>query len=205
MLARAAGALLGTALLLGACGGPPPEPVYAPPSYGYLNPLRFDVGSVEVADDWTPGPGDVGALSPLRPLDALRRMATDRLGAAGSAGRAVLRVENASVRRADDKLVGDLAVRLEIVAADGAERGFAIAQVTRTATLPDEDALRPTLYSLTNDMMRDMNVELEYQVRRSLARFLVGIGPTGGAVPAPVQQQTLPPPGASPAPPPAGI
>lgn len=194
-------------LLLGACSGPPPpEPVYAPASYTYLNPLRLDVGAVEVADDWTPGPDDVGALSPVRPLDALHRMATDRLGASGSAGRAVLRIEQASIRRAGERLMGDLAVRLEIVGADGAPRGFAAARVTRTATLPDEDMLRQTLYALINDMMRDMNVELEYQARRSLGRYLAATVPAGGALPAPVEQQPLPPPGAAPpAPPASGI
>jgi hypothetical protein len=197
--------LAAVALLLAGCAGPAPEPVYVPPSYSYLSPLRLNVGSVEVVDDWTPGPDDVGVLSPVRPLDALRQMATDRLGAVGSAGRAVLRIEDASIRRAGDRLVGNLAVRLEIVGADGAPRGFAVARVTRTATLPDEGALRPTLYSMTNDMMRDMNVELEYQVRRTLARELVGVGPSGGAVPAPVQQQPLPPPGAAPVAPATGI
>ncbi|MBV9756386.1 MAG: hypothetical protein JO047_04970 [Alphaproteobacteria bacterium] len=208
MPGRAAGALLGTALLLAACAGPPPpEPVYVPPSYSYLNPLRLDVGTVEIADDWTPGPEDAGVLAPVRPLDALHRMAADRLGAGGSAGRAVLRIQDAAIRRTGERLDGNFAVRLEVVGADGALRGFAVARVTRTATLPDDDALRPTLYAMINDMMRDMNVELEYQVRRTLARFLVGASPAGAAVPAPVQQQPLPPPGAAPpgAPPPSGI
>ena len=197
--ARAAGALLGVAALLLACSGPPPpEPVYAPPTYSYLNPLRLDVGTVEVVDDWTPGPDDVGVFSPVRPLDALHRMAADRLGDGGSAGRAVLRIENASIRRTGDRLMGDLVVRLEIIGADGAPRGFATAEVTRTALLPDQDMLRQTLYALTNDMMRDMNVELEYQVRRSLGRWLVGTAPAGAALPAPVEQQPLPPPGAPP-------
>lgn len=206
-VARAAGALfVAAALLLAACSGPPPpEPIYAPPSYTYLNPLRLEVGAVEVADDWTPGPDDVGVFSPVRPLDALHRMATDRLGAAGSAGRAVLRIENASIRRAGDRLMGDLAVRLDIVGPDGAPRGFATAEVTRTATLPDEDMLRQALYTLVNDMMRDMNVELEYQVRRSLGHWLVGTALPGAALPAPVEQQPLPPPGAPPPVPPPGF
>ena len=203
-VARASGALLGlAALLLAGCSGPPPpEPVYVPPSYSYLNPLRLDVGTVEVVEDWAPGPDDLGGLAPVRPLDALHRMATDRLGAVGSTGRAVLKIENASIRRSGNALMGDFAVRLDIVGADGAPRGFATAEVTRTATLPDEGMLRQALYMLVNDMMRDLNVELEFQVRRSLGRWLVDTAPAGAAVPAPVEQQPLPPPSAPPPPPP---
>ena len=45
------------------------------------------------------------------------------------------------------------------------------------------------LYDMTKSLMDRMNVEFEYQVRRSLGGWLL----PGGAPPAPVQQQPLTP------------
>ena len=195
---------LALSLLLASCGSPAPEPVYAPPAYAYLKPLRLNVAAVAIADDWAPGPDDVGALSPVRPLDALRRMAQDRLGAAGSGGRAVFRIEDASVRRSGEFLLGNCAVRLDIENADGSPAGYAEARVARSASVSDEVS-RPALYALVTAMMRDMNVEFEFQVRRVLHSWLEETSPAPAALPAPVEQQPLPPPGVQPAPPPSGI
>jgi hypothetical protein len=62
----------------------------------------------------------------------------------------------------------------------------------------DLDDLPSRLYDMTKDMMDRMNVEFEYQVRRSLGSWLL----TAGAPQAPVEQQPLTqtPPGALPAP-----
>lgn len=191
------------ALLLAACGSSAPEPVYAPLAYTYLKPLRLDVGSIEIVDDWAPGPEDVGAIAPVSPVDALRRMAQDRLAAAGTAGRAVFHIEDAALRRAGDMVTGDLGVRLEIVGPDGAPGGYAAAHVARSAFV-SEDAPRAELYALVGDMMRDMNVEFEYQVRQHLRRWLQEASAPGSAIPPPVEQQPLPPPTQQRPAPPAG-
>ena len=198
-MARRAKRWLGvaTVLLLAGCTPPPPEPVYAPPNYSYLRPLRLNVGSLAVEDDWTPGPEDVGAASPVPPLAALERMAHDRLFAAGDRGSAVFKIGDATIRRIGDTLNGDFIVRLDILRPNGTRVGYAEARVTRTALMPDDDQLRPTLYLMVGQMMADMNVELEYQVNRTLAHWLMRPAPPGTAIRAPVEQQALPPPGAA--------
>jgi uncharacterized protein (DUF2336 family) len=84
---------------------------------------------------------------------------------------------------------GVLAVHLDVVTTESVRAGFAEAQVTRTASVPGD--LRQALYDLTRQMLDDMNVEFEFQVRRSLRDWLQDT--TTAPPPAPVEQQELPP------------
>lgn len=203
LMRRALG--LALVLLLVGCSSERPEPVYVPPTYTYLKPLRVNVGAIVVQDAWAPGPGDLGMLSPVRPVDALHRMAQDRLVAVGNAGRAVFKIEDASIGRVGDSVTGEFVVRLEIEDPGGVARGYAEARVTRAVVPPDAEPLRQTLYALTTQMMRDMNVEFEYQLRRTLHNWLEETAPASSAVPAPVEQQPLPPPGEQHPPPALGF
>ena len=56
----------------------------------------------------------------------------------------------------------------------------------------DAADLPAALYDMTRAMMDDMNVELEFQIRRSLRDWLQD--PTAAPPPAPVEQQELPAP-----------
>ena len=189
-------------LLLFACGEEPPPPASYPPlSYSYLTPLRLNVASIEIENRAVPtGPDDVAALSPVTPVAALEQMAHDRLFAAGTSGSAVFVIDDASIlRQPDGALSGSLAVHLNIDTAAGHRAAYAEARVSRIRTPGGDEDLRTSLYQLTKQMLDDMNVEFEYQIRRSLKDWLLSSNPT--ASPAPVQQQPLPPPGAGTAPP----
>ena len=190
-----------TPLLLAGCGGDdaPPQ-VFAPLNYAYLKPLHINVASIEVNDSWAPPPGvtDLSAQSPAVPLDALREMGRDRLVPSGASGRAVYTIESASIRPDGDRLDGLLKVRLDVYTSDGHRAAYAEAAVARSATGPDEASGMPAaLYGLTRQMMSDMNVEFEFQLRRSLGDWFQV---NGGLAPPPVavQQQALPPPGSLP-------
>jgi hypothetical protein len=189
------------ALALAACGGgegAAPRQSFPALSYSFLKPLHLNVASVTIEDTWAPQePGDLAALSPEPPADALRQMAQDRLVASGNSGRAVFRIEDASIERRGDQLVGHAAVLLDVYTSDGTRSAYAEARVARTATAPpvDGEGLRPALYAITKQMMDDMNVEFEYQVRRTLHDWLQETSPPSSAVPAPVQEQPLPAPG----------
>lgn len=181
-----------TALLLpwvtAACGGDAPARAMPPLRYDYLAPLRLNVATVDVGD--APPPSQIEAQSPA-PLGAtLRLMALDRLAAGGASGRAVFTIDTARVDRSSNHLDGLAAVRLEIVTAESVRAGFAEARVTRSFTAGGN--LREALYDLTRLMMDDMNVELEFQIRRSLRDWLQDL--TAAPPPAPVQQQELPAP-----------
>jgi hypothetical protein len=191
---RQAGGLL-LALGLAACGGGRQEPQagpesFAPLRYDYLTPLRLNVASIDVEERFVPGGGDMAASDPVRPADAIRQMAHDRLQALGTSGRAVLLINDASILRRGDGYQGSLAIELDIYTSANTRAAFAEARVSASRPITGGESTRRTLYELTKQLMDALNVELEYQVRRSMRDWLV----EEPAAPAPVQQQTLPPP-----------
>ena len=184
-------------LLVAACGDEDAAPrIFSAPSYSYLTPIRLNVASVEIDSSApTSGDGSLIQLAPLRPVDGLKQMANDRLVAAGSAGRAVFVIDSAALRRLPGGIEGMLAVHLDVFAGDGGDRaGFAEARVARrrTSSNTDEDS-RAVLYDFTTQMLNDMNVEFEYQVKRSLKDWLQAT-PGTAPLPAAVQTETLAPP-----------
>jgi hypothetical protein len=192
MIARRSVLLL--PLLAAACGGDDDAQRSFPlPSYSYLTPIRLNVASIEIDDRSLPAGGDsVESLSPLRPADALKQMANDRLVASGTAGRAVFAIDQASLRRVRGGIDGLMAVHLDVFAGAGTERsGYAEARVARrrTSTDVDENA-RAVLYDFTVQMMNDMNVEFEFQVKRSLRDWLQ-ITAGSAPPPPPVQSEDL--------------
>ncbi len=191
---RISAAVICLALPLGlaACGGdevPPTEP-YTQLHYEFLPKLRLNVGSVTVDDRAHPmGPEDLAAQSPAIPALALEQMAHDRLFASSTAGAANFVVDQASiVRQPNGTLSGVMSVHLDITTATGANAGFASAEVERQH-IPGSDAenLQNNLYDLTKQMMDAMNVEFEFQLKKTLPTWLA----TGNAVPAPVVAQPL--------------
>ena len=180
-------------MALAGCGDDAPvtQQNFAPLEYGYLSKLRLNAGTIDVQDHSTPvGEADLSAGAPTTPAQALSLMAHERLFAAGTSGTAVFVIDQASIVRAPGgALDGQLAVHLDMLTEGGRRSGYAEARVARQH-LPGSDGedQRSALYALTKQMMDDMNVELEFQVRRSLKDWLV----TAGAVPTAVQAQPLP-------------
>jgi hypothetical protein len=184
--------------LLTACGGEPVPTSFAPLGWDYLPRLRLNVASIDIDDSWTPpdtARRDQGFLAPTPPVEALRRMAEDRLVAGGTSGRATFVIDEAAIVQSRDKYAGTFAVHLDISSADGSRRGYAEARVLRTRNIDDDspEGKRAELYDLIKQMMSDMNVEVEYQIRRSLHDYLLTGAPAAPG-PGPVQQQDLAPP-----------
>ncbi len=187
-------------LLAAGCGGerPPPPRVFSPPNYAYLTKIQLNVGAIEVEDHSVPGGTDaagavdVSAQSPTPPSVALTEMAHDRLFADGTSGKAVFVIDQANIMRdPNGTLNGVMAVHLDLLTARGTRGGYAEARVAKQYVPGSEPAdFRGTLYDLTNQMMSDMNVEFEFQIRRSLKDWLVSTA----NVPAPVAAQPLSPP-----------
>ncbi len=190
--------------LLAACTDSAPTTQVLPPlQYGYLSKLRLSVGTIQVEDRSLPvSPQDIASSSPVIPAQALQQLARDRLFAAGTQGTADFVIDQASiVRSPGGGLAGRLAVHLSLTADGGTRTGFAEADVSRQY-VPGSDPENGTaaLYAFTKQMMDAMNVELEFQIRRSLGAWLVA----PGDAPAPVAAQPLDGPSAplAPVPPP---
>jgi hypothetical protein len=197
MLTRRTSLLL--PLLLAACGGQKQRD-FTPLHYNYLLPFRLNVAEIRIEQRFMPSgvPPDVSQLDPMPPVDALRNMATDRLQALGSSGTAVFSILDANLVRKDDTLTGNFMVELDIYTAPDERAGYATASVTGTYSV-DSDDLRGTLYDVTRTLMDRMNVEFEYQVKRTLSGWLL----SAGVSQTPVQEQPLdgsPPAGQPPVP-----
>lgn len=175
-------------LLVAACGGGEEEQSFPPLRYDYLAPLRLNVAAIQVEQRFVPSgvPPDVTQYAPVPPLTALRAMAEDRLQTLGNNDRAVFVIQSASLIRRGSTITGNFAVELDIYNTPTTRAAFAQASVSGTYS-GDLDALPARLYDLTKNLMDRMNVEFEYQVRRSLGAWLL----TAGAPQAPVQQQPL--------------
>ena len=190
--------------LLAACGGETAPTGFAPLNWAYLPPLKLNVDRIDVDDSWTPRAGvrEKGFLAPIQPMEALRKMAEDRLIPGGTSGQGVFVIDDASIRQSGEYFEGSFAVHLDIITSDGIRGGFAEARVSRRRMINDDspNGLRAGLYDLVRQMMADMNVEFEYQVRRSLRDYLQTTAPAAPEA-GPVEQQELAPPATDMAPP----
>lgn len=204
-LARRTSLLLALCLpLLAACGtSDEPPTAYPPPHYDFLTKLDVNVASVNIDDSWQPKnpKADLGRLAPTRPAEALRLMAQDRLVAAGSAGNATFSVDEASIIADRGRYEGRMVVHLDVASADGSSTGYAEARVSRSTDITKEtpNAVRHALHNFVDAMMADMNVEFEYQVRRSLRAFLKSM--PEATVIGPVHTEPLTPPESGSSPP----
>ncbi len=191
-----------------------PPASFSPLNYGYLSKLSLNVGSIDIQNQSAPiGPDDVSAQSPVTPAQALQQIGHDRLFAAGLSGSASFVIDQASiVRGAQGGLYGQMAVHLDVTDAAGRRAGTVEARVARSHTPGSEsENFQTVLYTMTRQMADAMNVELEYQVKRSLGGLLVSsavvpsavtavpLGPDGAAAALPPAIQASPlPPGAAP-------
>ena len=190
-------ATLTAPLFLAACSSDEPAKSYPKLTFDYLPKLRLNVASIDIDDNDPPlrNAKDMGILAPNKPTTALRDMAQQRLLANASSGRAVFVVDDASIVPDHDKLKGTFAVHLDVTTSDGNKTGYAEARVSRTADYDNDgpNATRATLDGLVNDLMKDMNVEFEYQVRRSLRTYLQSGDAAPPPVAKPVQSEDLSP------------
>ncbi|MBR0643858.1 hypothetical protein [Plastoroseomonas hellenica] len=200
--------VIGLALAATACGGRDRgdlRPVETgPPSYRHLTPLRLDVANIDIQP---PAPGasvTVAPPAPVIPAEALLTMAQDRLSAAGRDGTARFLVLVATLTRsggsgggmfssATERLDCVLRCRVEVVGSDGQPRGFAEAEVRRSATQPADGGTERARNAdaLVRAAMADMNVEFEFQLRRNLRGLLMDTDGTAPVAP-PVEQEALP-------------
>jgi hypothetical protein len=187
-------------VLLAGCSSDAPLKSYPKLSFDYLTKLRLNVATVDI-DEANPPVRDVkdmAILAPNKPVDVLRDMAQQRLLANASSGRAVFVIDQASIVNDRDKLRGTFAVHLDVATSDGNKTGYAEARVSRTTDYSNDgpNATRATLDKLITDLMTDMNVEFEYQVRRSLRSYLQS-GSAPPPIAKPVQIEELAPAGQS--------
>lgn len=198
-------------LLAAACATEQPLPPLRPLVTGYrhLTPLRLNVLEIQIGQ---PVPGAIQVIepAPVRPDVELRRMAEQRLVPIGTEGRARFVITNARFLRQPlppqgglgglfagepgERLTCELACRVEILTGD-TRVAFVEAQVQRIQTVADGAIAanrRRAAEDVVRQAMEEMNVEFEFQLRRTLRAWLAeGLTPTAPA-PVPVEREDLP-------------
>ena len=166
-------------LAAAACGGPEPVPLPpGPMGFSHLTPLTLNVAAIDVAAGAPPTQlGDIGGRLLPSPAEAVRLMGRERLFAVGTTGDARFVVTHAAMIQGRDSLTCLVGCRLEIRSAEGQRLGFVEAQSRRAVS--GSDAGRPRAPdALLRNAMDDLNVEFEFQLRRTLRDWLVK-GPDG--------------------------
>ncbi|GBR43548.1 hypothetical protein [Gluconobacter roseus] len=182
-----------------ACSDGDTNQTFPPLDYSYLSQIHLNVASINVQDEAPATPDSLSAKAPTAPDEALKAMASQRLIASGSSGKADFIIKQAYLNRAGDNAVtGAMDVQLNIADAGNQHTGFVHARITRKLDAGDHDPTsRKELYTLTSQMMQDMNVELEFQIHKKLMSWMTDAAGTplvnGG-----VQQQALGAPGTAP-------
>ncbi|WP_243429498.1 hypothetical protein [Acetobacter sacchari] len=178
---------LGAPAFLSACSDEQPRS-FPPYQFGYLGQIHLNVATLQPIDHATPSAGDEASRAPIPPDQALLQLAQDRLAATGQSGSATFTIDQASiVHGPGGTLSGRMDVHIDVLSPTGQQLGVAEAHVTRDFK-PNLDSgnadSEGNLYDLTKQMTQDMNVELEFQIKRNLRDWLVDAGgmPTDGAI-----------------------
>jgi hypothetical protein len=191
-------------LLASACATSETAPPLPPaPGYGYLTPLRLNVLDIEVVEPALGPTFRVDLPAPLSPVTQAVRMGRERLVPVGTTGRARFIVDSAMLTREaataggmfsqqSDRLNVMIHVRVEILDGAGNRVGFTEAEVRRSATVIVEgpNGQSRAADQIVRQAMDDLNVEFEFQLRRSLRDWIM-TGDPGVVPPTVVQQENL--------------
>jgi hypothetical protein len=145
------------------------------PRYDYLSKVRIPAAAIDIVNQWSPAPLRNGThvedLIRFQPAAILEQLGRDRLSPVGSAGRALYQIDDASIIRLGDRIVGHMAVHLDIGASAASEARHIEASVAKSVGIEDQAsaAVKILLDQMVGQMMVDMNVELEYKVLKALA------------------------------------
>ena len=185
-------ALLAVTVVAAGCEIAPPRYESTPPSFAGLPLLVFDLDRIEMVQrPAAPHPDDVDHLLPTSPATAIEIWVNDRLRARGTVGTLGVTVEEASARLTPletdtefediftkeqaERLDVRLRVTIEAIDQSGEVNGSAIAEATRSRTLPEGITLaeRDQVYDeVIAALLHDYNASMETAIRQYLGLYL---------------------------------
>lgn len=183
--------LSAAAVALSACNSPPSRGPFPELTYTHLADINLDVATIEIVEAYQ-APGtepNVEHLFPVTPAQAARRWAEDRLVAVGIDGFARFIILDASaiesrnvappagstLEGAQDRYDMRLAVRIEIVKANGSRQAFVAAEATLVDHVEPGTTLNERERAWFNDveiLMRALNTQLEDTIAQNFGPYL---------------------------------
>ncbi|MBI1774159.1 MAG: hypothetical protein HYR63_02310 [Proteobacteria bacterium] len=180
--------------LLAGCTSEPPPARLPEMTFTNLPKIMLEVALVEVVDKYNPpfASPNVEHKMPVPPARVARRWAEDRLLAAGDKGRALVTIQDAkvievSLKRSSSGLTGaftteqgkrydaSLEMSVEIVNDRGFKDAAATARAVRSQTVAEDispNKLDEVWYEMVEALMRDINAELERNMRQFMGRYI---------------------------------
>jgi hypothetical protein len=183
---------LGLATLIGGCQEAPQREAFADLTFAHLGTIALDVAVVDVVRAYDPPMArpHVEHLFPVTPMAAAEHWAHDRLRAAGTTGRAVFTVREASVVESrlpqtgglrgaftteqSERYDAVLSVQLA-VEKGGVTRAVTAANVQRARTVPENITLNEreeAWFAMTESLLADMDAQLATGVQTYLADYV---------------------------------
>lgn len=177
-----------------ACQVPPPQYDWPEITYKHLRPLQFNVGEIVVERAYRSplAPPNVEHLFPVAPAMAAEQWARDRLVAAGSSGRLIYTVREASVVETpldtesgvqglfaidqSERYEARLVVRVRLADIVGLTRATVEVEAERSVTVPEDATLKEretTWFGLSEALMNDLDAELEKVLYQYLAAHIL--------------------------------
>ncbi|MXV45265.1 hypothetical protein GS501_09500 [Saccharibacter sp. 17.LH.SD] len=163
----------GSIISLSGCGSHETPETFQASDYSYLPVLNLNVSRIETNNIVAQDDDSLVAKSPISPAQSLTLMAQQRLHPTGRSGIAHFVINHMSITKGSHHtLNATYKVALTLDDPQSRHHGSITAMVTRHDQNPEDTSLKHNLYELNQHMMDDMNVELEYQIRRNLADWL---------------------------------
>lgn len=180
-------------LLVAACTTTVSRPVFKKMAFGHLPPLIFNVGRIEVVDEFKSPlvAPNVEHTFPTSPVVAVKRWVTDRVHADGASGILQITIRDASAIRAEletnqdleawftteqaERIDARIDVQFQIVGDDGQAGSYAAAEAARSRTLPEGASLNErdqAYFDLTAALLNDFNASMEQSIRQYLGDYL---------------------------------
>jgi hypothetical protein len=185
--------LILVAAVLAACNSEPPPAALPDLTFVNLPKILIDVAAIEIKDDYSPtfAPPNVEHKMPVPPAAAARRWAQDRLVAVGRSGRAVVTIRDAHVSETllprstglsstfttqqGARYDGVIDMTVEIMGDRGFQTAAAQGRAVRSQTTPENispNRLDEVWYEMVETMMKDINAQLERNMRQFMGRFV---------------------------------
>lgn len=185
--------LLGALLLSGCTKPPPPAAQFAEITFQQFPRFNFAVGRIDIVREYVPPatPPNVDHLFPVPPAQMAERWARDRLAAAGGPGELRYIIKRASavetqlprttgIRGAftndqTQRYEAVVEVEIEVRNERGYRDGIATGRAERRRSVGEDISLAErerVWFAMTEELGRDLNLELERGIQGALGRFL---------------------------------